>query len=156
METEEKKGVVVTSSQKKKRIKISKWHVCVAGIAALVLLAGASAYVAYKKGEEAGKKAARLEATMGINSALLNGSGTLPVQTVTGTVTEVRKDKIVVEARNRGKQTFSMNDQTRFTLGTDNVKADDIKNGMVVTIFASTQKSADEPTATRVIIRSKL
>lgn len=132
----------------------SKKHIKLSGVAVALVLVSSLTYVAYKKGEANGKKIARADATLNFNNALLGASTKLPIETATGTVTDVNPDKIVVEVKNQGKKSYTINSQTKFTLKTDTVDISRVKKDSVVTVFAST-KSSGEPVATRILVRSE-
>lgn len=135
------------SSQQKstlfKRVKITG-PVIITVVVALFFVAGtAMGYkYGYSNGKEAGEKT-RSGASM--LSDIAN-----PFPTISGKVSEISNDKIVVSSSRGTKETVKVTNRTKVTKKKDTLQVSDIKKDQKVTVF--TQGDGNDRTASRIII----
>jgi len=125
------------------------WVILAVVLAQIGLIAGIFS-LGYTIGKDVGAKQVAVEQSLvGINSLL--GSVSNPYRSVTGTVSEVSSSSIVVVTQRGEKKSVKLTDTTQVTNKAKAATVSDIKKGNTVSVFLE-DSSADNPTATRVVI----
>ncbi len=137
-------------SKKSSILKYKKlWIILAVVLAQIGLIAGIFS-LGYTVGKDVGAKQVTVDQSLvGINSLL--GSVSNPYRSVTGTVSEVSSSSIVVVTQRGEKKSVKLTDTTQVTNKAKAATISDIKKGNTVSVFLA-DSSADNPTATRVVI----
>lgn len=125
------------------------WIILAVVLAQIGLIAGIF-NLGYTIGKDVGAKQVTVDQSLvGINSLL--GSVSNPYRSVTGTVSEISSSNIVVVTQRGEKKSVKLTDTTQITNKAKSATVSDIKKGNTVSVFLE-DSSADNPTATRVVI----
>lgn len=100
----------------------------------------------YKKGYDAGQKSAK---SGNIQDLLKNNPN--PFKVVSGTITKVDGDTLIVKTIKDGDKKVKLTDETKVTKKTEKLNKDALQPGVKVSVFTSGQ--GENLSATRVVIK---
>lgn len=137
-------------SNKSSTLKYKKlWIILAVVIAQIGLITGIFSF-GYTVGKDVGAKQVTVDQSLvGINSLL--GSVSNPYRSVTGTVSDVSNGKVVVVTQRGETKSVKLTETTEVTNKAKAATVNEIKKGNTVSVFLE-DSSADNPTATRVVI----